>query len=199
MSQFIPDAPVRTPLIGNKSEVIDIVRSRSWVDWLRQVAAAINGTVRQQAYVLENDSPPGLEFGHDNLADVPGLTANLRVGHWYGFRLVLQIQADSVGGYKWKLCGDCEAYSICLQSNVIENDGAGTSLVVTNQIDYGSGAFELTFESDGSSNPAYVFAELSGTIHVSKTGSFKVQFAQKTPVGASYLSCGSNLLVWEIV
>lgn len=200
MTQFVPNSPLRSPIITEKGDTAYFSRARGWADWFRQIADALNGTVRQQTGVLPVDTNPGLAYGHDNLTDVPGLSADLLAGHWYGFRIILQIEASLVGGYKWKVTGTAVPYNAVCQMNVLKNDPSDASAgsLVMNGVQSSTTALDFSFGAAGSSSPTEIWAELVGTIHVLTAGTLKVQFAQNAVSGTTYLGCGSSLHVWEI-
>lgn len=141
--------------------------------------------VSQQSYVAATYTTSST-----TLANVTGLTANVSASGVYRFEAVLHVDADAVGGHKYRLAGTATATSIVYQINSINNG--------TNAFRINSRITDLGTSSSGEAVGTAYFTVIKGEIVVNGAGTITVQFAQNTASGTSSVVAGSTFSVTKI-
>lgn len=124
-----------------------------------------------------------------DLADIAGLTATVASGITYGFRAVLDYDADVVGGQKYSLAGTATATSIRYTIKALSN--ATNAYVITSRQTALAG-------NAGQAGSAAGQTLIEGYIVVNAGGTLTVQFAQNASNGTSSILTGSQFLVWPM-
>jgi hypothetical protein len=120
------------------------------------------------------------------LANITGLTEDVRAGVTYSFEADLFIDASAIGGFKFAVAGTATATSIIYQIQFIDNT-ADTFTVNSRQTALGG--------SDGNAGPTGGYCRIKGTIVVNAAGTLTVQFAQNAANGTSSVLVNSTFRV----
>lgn len=143
---------------------------------------------------VQGDTVVTTQFDKTNdavLASITGLTATLVAATKYGFRVILHVTADIVGGWKTAMGGSATATTFISQTQAISD--TSNSLTVS--------ARDTTFgNSQSAAADTSYYVTIEGYILVANAGTFVVQFAQKTatPATTSSILVGSTLRVWQL-
>jgi len=120
------------------------------------------------------------------LANITGLTEEVRAGVTYSFEVDLFIDADATGGFKFAIGGTATATSIIYQIQFLDN-AADTYTVNSRQTALAG--------SDGAAGPTAGYCRIKGTIVVNAAGTLTVQFAQNAANGTSSVLVNSTFRV----
>lgn len=123
------------------------------------------------------------------LTDIPDSVVNLTAGKKYKFRVVLEIAADAVGGYKIGVIGGtCGLSSLIFQINILRND-LSTFTITANAV---------APANYGAAGGVSLFVEIEGSMVVSASGTITTQFAQNVAAGTSSVLVGGTFEYTEI-
>lgn len=123
------------------------------------------------------------------LADITGLSVPLGAGITYGFRAILDYDADATGGHKYAIAGTATATAIRYMIKSLDI-ATGAYVIASRHTSLGSADSEA-----GSTSGQSI---IEGYITVNAAGTLTVQFAQDTGNNTSSILAGSNLEVWKI-
>lgn len=122
------------------------------------------------------------------LADITGMTANVKAGRTYRFRALLYTSSNVASGVKAAIAGTCTATAIryegwCMAANVLTGQTRATAL--------GTAVAAVTAQT-------VALITIEGTITVNAAGTLTVQFADNAGVNTSSVLVGSHFEVLDI-
>lgn len=123
------------------------------------------------------------------LADVTGLSVNVKAGRTYSFRAYLHVSPDNVGGHKYAIGGSCTATAIIYQVNSV-NNSTNANIINSRQTTLGGSVGVVSGTAD--------YTEITGIITVNAAGTLTVQFAQNVANGTSSVLVGSFMIVHDM-
>ena len=123
----------------------------------------------------------------NDLADIPGLTANVAAGRSYHFEASIFTNTDAIGGQKFAIGGTATATDIIYQAVLHDTNEAG---IVSSSRGLIMGAIV-----GGAAGASGYFVTIEGAITVATSGTLTVQFAQVNANGTSNILPHSHFIV----
>jgi hypothetical protein len=122
------------------------------------------------------------------LANITGLSVNVKAGGTYVFEAILHVNADATGGHKYAIGGTATATSIIYEILAINNT-LNSNVITARQTALASSA--------GQAGSTSTFTRIVGLITVNAAGTLTVQFAQNAASGTSSVLVGSSFRVFR--
>lgn len=123
------------------------------------------------------------------LANITGLTVNVKSGKSYYFKSVLFVDANATGGSKFAIAGTATATAIIYEITLTD-DTTKANTITSRQTTLGGSA--------GQAGTTAGLCVIQGLITVNAAGTLTVQFAQNAASGTSSVLVGSNFEVQSV-